>query len=225
MQKKLIIALILYVIVMSVGLGVLSSIAVSDAIDRSLQKSLTSAHTIANQLDFLLQANISRLYDISLSGKVNLNNGNRAQLKRLLESIYQYSIFTEGVFLLDKHGDTLLSYPARDYRRQNLMFIPWVSSVLAEGRPIISNVYTIEPINKPLIFVLVPMRNSAGEVIGEAGGAINPTNSVMSRILRAAVTSETDNHYIEIIDSNEVVIASDKTSHILGHHDHDVILG
>jgi len=225
MQKKLIIALILYVIIMSLGLGVLSSIAVSDAIERSLQNSLTSAHTIANQLDFLLQANISRLYDISLSGKANLNTSNRAPLKRLLESIYQYSIFTEGVFLLDKHGDTLLSYPARDYSRQNLMFIPWVSSVLSEGRPVISNVYTIEPINKPLIFVLVPLRNASGEVIGAAGGAINPTNSVMSRILRAAVTSELDDHYIEIIDSNEVVIASDKTSHILGHHDHDGILG
>jgi hypothetical protein len=157
MQKKLIIAIILYVIVMSVGLGVLSTIAVSDAIERSLQKSLTSAHTIANQLDFLLQANISRLYDISLSGKVDLNSGNRAPVKRLLESIYQYSIFTEGVFLLDNHGDTLLSYPARDYSKENLMFIPWVSRVLTEGKPLISNVYTIEPIKKPLIFVLVPL--------------------------------------------------------------------
>jgi signal transduction histidine kinase len=225
MQKKLIIAIILYVIVMSVGLGVLSTIAVDDAIERSLQKSLTSAHTIANQLDFLLQSNISRLYDISLSGKVSLDKSDRAPIKRLLESIYQYSIFTEGVFLVDRHGDTLLSYPARDYGKENLMFIPWVSRVLTEGKPLISNVYTIEPIKKPLIFVLVPLRNTAGEVVGAAGGAINPTNSVMSRILRAAFMSETENHYIEIIDSNEVVIASDKSSHILGHHDHDGNLG
>ncbi|MGC1453963.1 MAG: HAMP domain-containing protein [Nitrospirota bacterium] len=223
MQKKLIISLILYVIVMSVGLGVLSTIAVNGAIERSLQKSLTSAHTIANQLDFLLQTNISRLYDISLSGKVNLTTGNMGPIKQLLESIYQYSIFTEGVFLVDKQGDTLLSYPARDYGKENLLFIPWVSRVLTEGRPIISNVYTIEPIKKPLIFILVPLRNAAGEVVGAAGGAINPTNSVLSRLLRA-VTSETENHYIEIIDSNEIVIASDRASHILVHHDHDGIL-
>ena len=224
MQKKLIISLILYVIVMSVGLGVLSTIAVNDAIERSFQKSLTSAHAIANQLDFLLQTNISRLYDISLSGKVDLETGKMGPVKQLLESIYQYSIFTEGVFLVDKHGDTILSYPARDYGKENLLFIPWVSRVLTEGRPIISNVYTIEPIKKPLIFILVPLRNAAGEVVGAAGGAINPTNSVMSRLLRAAVTSETENHYMEIIDSNEIVIASDKPSHILGHHDHDGIL-
>jgi signal transduction histidine kinase len=224
MQKKLIISLILYVIVMSVGLGVLSTIAVNDAIERSFQKSLTSAHAIANQLDFLLQTNISRLYDISLSGKVDLETGKMSSVKQLLESIYQYSIFTEGVFLVDRHGDTILSYPARDYGKENLLFIPWVSRVLTEGRPIISNVYTIEPIKKPLIFILVPLRNAAGEVVGAAGGAINPTNSVMSRLLRAAVTSETENHYMEIIDSNEVVIASDKPSHILGHHDHDGIL-
>jgi signal transduction histidine kinase len=224
MQKKLIISLILYVIVMSVGLGILSAIAVNDAIERSFQKSLTSAHTIANQLDFLLQTNISRLYDISLSGKVNLDTGNVVPVKQLLESIYQYSIFTEGVFLVNKHGDTILAYPARDYGKENLLFIPWVSRVLTEGRPIISNVYTIEPIKKPLIFVLVPLRDAAGEIVGAAGGAINPTNSVMSRLLRATVTSETENHYIEIIDSNEVVIASDKASHILVHHDHEGIL-
>ncbi len=225
MQKKLIISLILYVIVMSAGLGILSTIAVDDAIERSLQKSLTSAQTIANQLDFLLQANISRLYDISLSGKVNLKTRDWAPVKRLLESIYQYSVFTEGVFLVDKLGNTLLSYPARDYGKENLLFIPWVSRVLTEGKPIISNLYTIEPIKKPLIFVLVPLRNTAGKVVGAAGGAINPTNSVLSRLLQATVTSETENHYLEIIDSNEVVIASDKTSHILEHHNYDGILG
>jgi signal transduction histidine kinase len=224
MQKKLITALILYVVVISAGLGIVSTVSVRDVIERSLQKSLTSANTIANQLDFLLQTNISRLYDISLSGKVDLESHNWAPAKRLIESIYQYSIFTEGVFLLDKYGNTLLSYPARDYSRENLLFIPWVSRVLTEGRPIISNVYTIEPIKKPLIFVLVPLRNTAGEIVGAAGGAINPTNSVMSRILRS-VKADTGYYYLEIIDSNEVVVASDKNSRILGHHDHDGTLG
>ncbi|HEX9021492.1 MAG TPA: ATP-binding protein [Nitrospirota bacterium] len=224
MQKKLIIALILYVIVISTGLGIVSTIAVNGVIERSLQKSLTMARTIANQLDFLLQTNISRLYDISLSGRVNLKSGNQEQTKRLLESIYQYSIFTEGVFLVDKHGNTLLSYPARDYSKENLLFIPWVSRVLTEGKPIISNVYTIEPIKKPLIFVLVPLRNAAGDIVGAAGGAINPTSSVMSRLLRA-VEFDSGDHYLEIIDSNEVVVACDRTSHILVHHDHDGVLG
>jgi signal transduction histidine kinase len=224
MRKKLIIALILYVVVLSAGLGIISTIAVNDAIDRSLQKSLTSAQTIANQLDFLLQTNITRLYDISLSGKINLDEKNWAPVKRLLESIYQYSIFTEGVFLLDRHGNTLLTYPARDYSKENLLFIPWVSRVLTEGKPIISNVYTIEPIKKPLIFVLVPLRNTAGEIVGAAGGAVNPTNSIISRLLRA-VSLETENHYLEIIDSNEVVVAADKSSRVLGHHDHDGTLG
>jgi signal transduction histidine kinase len=224
MQKKLIISLILYVIVMSAGLGVVSTIVINDVIERSLQKSLTSAHTIANELDFLLQTNITRLYDISLSGKVRLHATNWEPAKRLLESIYQYSIFTEGVFVLDRQGNTILSHPARDFSKENLMFIPWVSRVLTEGKPIISNVYTIEPIKKPLIFVLVPLRNTAGEIIGAAGGAINPTNSVLSRLLRA-VTAETENHYIELIDSNEVVVASDKSSRVLGHHDHDGTLG
>lgn len=224
MQKKVIVALILYVIMMSIGLGVVSSITINDTVERSLKKNLTSAHTIANQLDFLLQTNINRLYDISLSGKVDLDTHSWAPIKRLLESIYQYSIFTEGVFLLDRLGNTLLSYPARDYRKENLLFIPWVSRVLADGKPVISNIYTIEPIKKPLIFVLVPLRNQIGEIIGVAGGAVNPTNSVMSRLL-FAVTQEPEEHFLEIIDSNEIVVSADKSSRILMHHDHGGSLG
>ncbi|HEY6011984.1 MAG TPA: ATP-binding protein [Nitrospirota bacterium] len=224
MQKKLIIALILYVIVLSIGLGVISTLTINDAIERSLERSLTSSQTIANQMDFLLQTNITRLYDISLSGKVNFKAKDWTPLKRLLESIYQYSIFTEGVFLLDRHGNTVLAYPPRDYNRENLLFIPWVSQVLTDGKPVISNIYTIEPIKKPLVFVLVPLRNETGEIIGAAGGAINPTNSVLSRLLHA-VALDTQNRYIEVIDSNEIVVAADKNSRILGHHDHDGTLG
>jgi len=209
---------------MSIGLGGVSSLTINETIERSLQKNLTSAHTIANQLDFLLQTNITRLYDISLSGKVNLDANDSAPVKRLLESIYQYSIFTEGVFLLDRYGNTLISYPARDYSRENLLFIPWVGQVLTDGKPIISNIYTIEPIKKPLIFVLVPLRNNTGEIVGAAGGAINPTNSVMSKFLHDAAL-ETEHHYIQIIDSNEIVVAADKSSRLLIHHDHDGTLG
>lgn len=220
MQKKLIIALILYVIVISASLGIISTITVNEGIEQSLQRRLTSAQVIANQFDFLLQSNFNRLYDISLSGKVNLKNDNWAAGKDALAAVYQYSLFAEGVFLLDKHGNMLLSYPSRNFTGENLMFIPWVGQVLSEGRPIVSNVYTVEPIKKPVIFIMVPFRNTGGEIAGVAGGAINPTNSLMSRFLRA-VKVESNSSYVEIIDSNEIVVASDNPSRILEHHDHD----
>jgi signal transduction histidine kinase len=220
MQKKLIIALILYVLVISTSLGIVSTITVNEGIEQSLQKRLASAHMIANQFDFLLQSNFNRLYDISLSGKVNLQDNNWERQKSALEEVYQYSLFAEGVFLLDRHGNMLLSYPARHFSGENLMFIPWVSRVLAEGKPIISDVYTLEPIKKPVIFVMVPFRNTEGKIVGVAGGAINPTNSTMSRFLRA-VKADSNNSYVEIVDSNEIVVASDNPSRILEHHDHD----
>lgn len=223
MQKKIIFATILYVIVVSTSLGIVSSIIVNNSIDRSLKNRLLLASTIAKKVDFILQNNLSRLYDISLSGRVNLKDNDWEPEKRALENAYQYSLFTEGVFLLDKHGNTLLSYPARYERSYNLMFIPWVSQVILEGRPTISNLYTIEPIKKPLIFAMVPLKNNAGDVIGIAGGIINPTNPLINQLLQ---TSEIGlNSYIEIIDSNEVVIASNNTSHVLEHHNHDGIMG
>lgn len=223
MQKKIIFATILYIVGLATSLGIISYLIVNSSIDRSLKNRLLLTSTIAKKVDFILQNNLSRLYDISLSGRVNLKDNDWEPEKRALENAYQYSLFTEGVFLLDKHGNTLLSYPARYESSYNLMFIPWVSQVILEGRPTISNLYTLEPIKKPLIFAMVPLKNNAGDVIGVAGGMINPTNPLINQLLQ---TSEIGlNSYIEIIDSNEVVIASNNTSHVLEHHNHDGIMG
>src|SRR5208337_4427781 len=169
MQKKIIIAIIFYVIVITVTLGIISDLAVQESIRSSLQDRLALARTIANNVDFFLQRNLGKLEDVSISGKINLRDIDRRSKKRILETIYKYSLFTDGVFLLDEHGNEVMTYPPRFEYFSNLTYINDVNRVLRDGRPVISNVYTVEPIKKKVIFIMAPLRDGKGKISGIVG--------------------------------------------------------
>ncbi|MGO9612822.1 MAG: response regulator [Dissulfurispiraceae bacterium] len=218
MQKKIIIIVIFNVIVISVSLGLISYLAVHESIERSLQNRIALARIISHYVEVFLNENLSRLQNISLSDKATLKNYDWAPEKKMLENAYKYSLFTDGVFLLDKHGNELLTYPPHVEYFSNLTYINFVNQALRDGRPVISNVYTIEPINKKVIFIITPLKDSDGRIAGLAGGMLGLTDNFISKLLQSAKFE--DNRYIEIIDSNEVVVASDRPSYVLQHHDH-----
>jgi signal transduction histidine kinase len=222
MQKKIIIALVLNVVIISASLGVISYLAVQDGIERSLQNRLAFARIIANNLDVFLNNNLYRLNDIALSGKINLNKRDQQAEKRTLETAYKYSLFTDGVFLLDKHGNELLTYPPHVDYFSNLTYIDYVNQVLRSGKPVISNIYTIDPIKKKVIFMMTPLRDGEGAIAGITGGILSPTDHFLDQILESGKIE--DDSYIEIIDSNEVVVASDNPAHVFQHHNHDFVL-
>lgn len=221
MQRKIITAIILFVVAVSVTLGIISYLTVNESINRSLQDRLMLAGAIANYVEISLQNNLNRLYDISISGKINLKDNNWEPEKQALKTAYYYSLFSGGVFLLDKHGNILITYPQRSSFIKNRTYINYVNQVL-EKRPVISNIYTIEPIKKKVIFAMVPLLDNEGNMVGAAGGMLNPTTPFINQLLQIMKLSQ--NSYIELIDLNEVVIASDNTSHVLRQHDYEGIL-
>lgn len=220
MQRKIIIAIVLYVIVISVTLGIISYLTVNESIKRSLNNKLVLSDIIANYVEAVLHSNLNRLYDISISGMVDLQDDNWGPEKRALRTAYDYSIFTDGVFLLDKVGNVLISH--RGGFIENLTYIPYVNLVLQERRTVISNVYVMEPLNKHVVFAMVPLIDKEGEMVGVAGGIINLTGHFFNQLLQAVKVE--NNSYIQIIDFNEVVIASDNPSHLFRHHDHEGFL-
>ncbi len=223
MQKKIIVAIILFVLFISTTLGITSYLTVQESINRSLRNRLMLAGLISDYIEFSLQNNLNRLYDISLSGKVDLNDDNWEPESKALETAYKYSLFTDGVFLLDKSGNQLLTYPPRDEYFQNLSYINYVNQVLLDGKPVISGVYTLEPIRKQVIFMMVPLRDKGGNIVGVAGGVLNPTYPFINQVLHSVSVGK--NSYIEVIDSNEIVLASYNPSSVLTHHDHEGALG
>jgi len=213
MRKKIITAIIISILVVSVSVGVVSYISVSDTIEVSLSKRFALARTIANYVGVILNSNFNRLYDISLSYKVNLNDNNWAPEKRLLENAYRYSLFTEGVFLLDRHGNELIAYHEKTEYFSNLSYISYVNQVLQTGRPIISNIFTIEKINKKVIFIMTPLKDIDGSIMGIVGGILSPTDQLLNKLLMSAKLDQ--NTYIEIIDANEMVVASSDPERVL----------
>lgn len=220
MQKRIILSVILGMTIILISLGMASYLIVKKDIDYSLNNRLALAHFISNYIDNMLQSNITRLYDISVSGVVDLKDNNFEPERRALYTAYMYSIFTDGVFLLDKNSNVILTYPARfrDIKVDISNTTP-VNRILTEGRPVVSNVYTVEPTKKKVMYVLVPLKDKNGHIVGIAGGEINPTNPMLSQVLKTIDIGK--NTFVEIVDSNGVIIASTNPSRVLTWSDHN----
>ncbi|MEJ2695428.1 MAG: HAMP domain-containing protein [Candidatus Sulfobium sp.] len=223
MQKKIIISTMLSVIVILLSLGIISNLSIHDSIKHSLSKRSELAGLLAKYTDSLLQGNLTRLYDISLSGAIDLNDGDWRPEAGALKTAYQYSIFTDGIFLLDLNGDIVYTYPFGQMKKRNLMKIPYVHRTLEERKAVVSNIYTEEPTKRKVIYVLVPLRGREGEVIGAVGGEINPTNYILTNVIKS-IAPGTDT-VIELVDSYGVVIASNNPVRVFACSDRNKVLG
>lgn len=222
MQKRIIISILLSVLIILVSLGLVSYFHIEDSIERSYEGRLSEAQILATSIDHILEENLTRLYDISLSDKIDITDNSWIPEQDALKAAYHYSIFSDGVFLLDKIGNVLLTYPPREGWSINLLGIPPVSKVITEMRPVISSVFTMEPSRRKVIFALVPLKNRNGDVVGAAGGLIDPTNYHFTRILSVIETEKQTN--IELVDSLGIVIASNHSESILSGIDHNKFL-
>ncbi|MEJ2313279.1 MAG: cache domain-containing protein [Nitrospirota bacterium] len=223
MQKRIIFLVLVSVLIILVSVGIISNFIVRDSIEHSLDSRLTLASIIGQNIDYILESNLTRLHDISLSAKVDLNDGDWEPEKRALRTAYEYSIFTDGIFLMDNTGNVVATYPHKDEGGINLMGIPYVGRTLTERRPVVSDVYEISPTKKKVIFVLVPLKDKDGEVIGVAGGEINPANYMFTSILKSTPSGK--DTLIELIDSHGTIISSTDQARILTNSDHDRFLG
>lgn len=220
LQKRIFLTVILGISLMFLSFGITAYYIIKKTIENSFSNNLALCRTIRDQVDHFLSENINRLYDISLSGSINLQDKNFISEKEALKKAYHYSIFKEGVFIADRKGTLLLNFPERPSELfLNILSIEPVSKALELARPVISNIYTIEPSMKKVIFALVPLRDKDGNLIGIVGGEIDPTSPFFSGILSLEGLGE--DRYIEIIDSNGIVIASSKRTRILSTSDHD----
>lgn len=193
---------------------------IQKTIEHSIERKFEIARLIRNNIEEKLKTNLNRLYDISLSGSIDLTDNDFNPEREALSIAYRYSLFTDGVFLLDRNGNLILDYPerVRDFGT-NLLGIEPIGRIIGTGRPVISNIYTVEPLNKKVIFALAPLKDRNGNIVGAVGGEIDPTNPALSYEL--GLTEVGKNVFIDIMDANGVVIASSDPLRVLTCCDHD----
>jgi len=222
MLKRIIISITLSILVILISLGIISAISVNDSIQRSLESRLTLAKIIGKYIDYMLESNLRRLQDISISGRIDFEDDDWDPEKKAIKTAYEYSIFTDRIFLLDIYGNVVLTYPHQESGNINLLSITDVSKTLSDKRPYISDVYTMEPTQKKAIFALVPLKNKNGDFIGAAGGEINPTNYLFTQVLKSVPADQST--VIELVDSHGIIISSNKQERILTCSDHNMFL-
>lgn len=213
LRRRITLIVIAGISIMLLSFGVAGYFIIQKNIEESISKRLTLSRLLRNNIDNILKDNINRLYDISLSGAVDLNDGIFDPEREALKAAYRYSLFGDGVFLLDRGGNIVLDYPERIRDTPlNVLSIEPVRRMLAEGRPVVSNVYTGENGRKNL-YVLAPLKDRDGAVVGAIGGQIDPTNPTL--IQKFGLSDVGRHMYVDIVDSNGVIISSSDPGRIL----------
>jgi signal transduction histidine kinase len=214
LRKRITLTVITGISIILLTFSIASYYIIKKNIENSHNEKLAFARLIRNNIDNIIQDNINRLYDISISGKIDLRDNDFGPERDALRTAYRYSIFTDGVFLLDRDGNIILNYPAKIRDAAiNVLSIEPISRILANNRPVVSNIYTLQPTGRKVMFVLVPLKDKQGNIAGVAGGEIDPTNPALTRML--GLTQMGKNISIDIVDLNGVIISSSDPSRIL----------
>ncbi len=218
-QSRIIFLVCICVIFMFGILWLSTYLSVRESVERTLNERLILARATATHLEYILKQNLRSLSDIGFAQGVDLEDDNPEPEKQALHTAYYQSIFGEGVFLLDREGKLLLSAPEGMLEVvPDMSRYPYVRKALASGKPVVSNVYTIEAKRKNVISAVVPLTNSHGEVVGLAGGNMDPTAGDIVEAIRSIKLGETG--YIEVVDGNGIILASTRIPRLFTPTDH-----
>jgi signal transduction histidine kinase len=181
------------------------------------------ASVAANYTDHLLHNNLARLYDVSLSGVVDLEDGDWEPERRALKTAFEYSVFSAGLFLLNADAEIVLSYPHAQVTQLDLEGIPDVQKAFNESKPFLSRVHTLSQTGRRAMFAFAPLRDKLGRTVGVIGGEIDPT----THFLRNSVHSIPDSldTVIELLDDQGIVIASSNPERVFACSDRSNVLG
>lgn len=189
-------------------------LAVRQSSEQVSQERQAPARTTARYLDYVLGQNLARLDSIRLAEGVDIEDGDLEPEKRTLHSAYLGSIFDDGVFVADQRGMVLWAEPFRqDFVGTNISSYPTIWQSFSSRKPSISDVVTIEPSGKKAIFVVTPLPNKMGRVVGLVGGMVDPTGRALQDIARLVEPGKTSR--IDVIDSNGLVLTSSDPRRIL----------
>lgn len=198
-------------------IGISDFLSLQKSVDLTLSERLVLARTMAANLEYVLRENLQHLQEVGYSNGVDLQDQDLGPERAALHQAALQSICV-SVFLLDRTGHLLLTEPQRPFAPDSgFESLPPVKEAVSLGKPLVSNVFEIEPQKKEAIFLLVPL-TQGGAIVGFVGGEIDPTGDALSRIIRPLAVGKTT--AVDIVDGNGIVLASTQGEGILTGTDH-----
>ncbi|MBI4518519.1 MAG: HAMP domain-containing protein [Deltaproteobacteria bacterium] len=183
---------------------------------QALRERLHLAQALADHLDYVLKSNLVALQDVAQSARADLETAGLKPLKAALREAYLRSIFTEGVFLLDRRGALLAIEPQSAARTPaELAAVPLIRRVVQEGRPEVSGLVVQ---GNRRIYAGVPVRDYGGELVGAVGGEVDPASPRFRALLSPIRMGGTT--YLDLVDGHGVVLASTKPDRAFTESDH-----
>ncbi len=212
-------------ILLLVGLGMLalagilgtSMLAASRELsEQALSERRRLAEALADHLDYIVKANLIVLQDVAQSARADLGAVDLKPLKAALREAYLRSIFTEGVFVLDRSRKLIWAEPQHVSRLpEDFSSVPPVVQAVEEGKPDVSSLVVAQ--EKKRIYAAVPIRDWSGAVVGAVGGEVDPESSRFRSLLHPIRMGST---YLDLVDGHGIVLASTRTERAFTESDH-----
>jgi signal transduction histidine kinase len=209
-----------YLLVLSVVYGAFTVHLLQREISQAHDRLRQTARIVAAEIDGALGAGGQRLETVSrLPGlayglqtiQETPRDGYIPPWTTLHYLFFKSTVFTGGVFLLDRAGTVLWTEPpGLPWLHQSLRDVAPVGEVFASGERRISGVVTDDRLaSSPHVVLAVPIANAAGEVQGILGGVIDLAASAFSDLLRPVSTAE--GRFVEVVDQHgTVLLATDQ---------------
>ena len=195
-----------------IALAVSGWLAVQQSLERVSHENQALAQAIGSHIDYVLRQNLERLENIRFAPGIDIEDGDPEPERKALHSAYLGSIF-DSVFISDLEGTVLWAEPFRQsFVGTSIGNYPSVLQAINSKKPSISDVFSATPDDKSVIFVITPLRNREGQIAGLLGGQIDPAENALQQLILPIKLGEAS--YIDIIDSNQVVLASSEPQRI-----------
>lgn len=212
--RRIILLVTVSMLLILVALGVSGSLAIRQSADQVASERRALAQATGAYLEHVLEQNLERLDSVRFAQGVDIEDSDVEPERRALHSIYLGSIFDDGVFITDEQGTVLYAEPfAEGFVGSDISSLPPIVQSLNSRKPSISNVLTVEPSGKRVIFMVAPLRNIEGRVVGLVGGKIDPTGRTLQDITELVEHGQTS--HVSVIDGNGVILASSDRQRIL----------
>ncbi len=196
-----------------VALAISGWLTVHQSMQRISHENQVLARAAGDHLDYILRRDLQRLENVQFALGIDLEDEDLQPERTALHNTYLNSIF-DAVFIADLNGRVLWAEPfPQSFANTNVSSYPPVWQALDNKKPIISGVFTLKNTAKSTIFIISPLRNREGQIAGLVGGQIDPARNTLQQFLLPIELAKAG--YIDVIDSNGVVLASSDPQRVL----------